>query len=134
LFYFKSFLYCLKGKDKVLILCQKRSKKMQNKSSQVQNLLLFLTISFFVSTLPYSMFYALRLNSFINDKEVKDFWTGFLSLLQYVRHSSNFLIYLLTSSIIYSELQIIIKELGFKKQTTFELETSTNNVSRLNSR
>lgn len=96
---------------------------MQNKSSQVQNLLLFLTISFFVSTLPYSMFYALRLNSFISNKEIKDIWTAVLSLLQYVRHSSNFLIYLLTSSIIYSELQIIIKELGLRKQSSSFIRT-----------
>jgi len=90
---------------------------MQNKSSQVQNLLLFLTISFFVSTLPYSMFYAMRLNFEITDKDVKDFWIGALSLLQYVRHSSNFLIYLFTSSIIYSEIQIIIKEIGLWRQS-----------------
>ena len=96
---------------KVLVTSQKRIKHAHNKSTQVQSLLLFLTVSFFWSTLPYSMFYALRIHELLDyDRDIKNLLVGVLSLMQYLRHSANFLIYLFTSSIIRAELQVILSQ------------------------
>ncbi|CAF0860591.1 unnamed protein product [Brachionus calyciflorus] len=84
----------------------RRSKKMQAKGFHVANLLLFLTVSFFFTTVPYSTFYALKLNTNLEGK-TKSIVIGILTLLQYMRHSANFLIYLFTSSIIKNEINII---------------------------
>lgn len=105
--------------NRTLALQAKRTKKMQSKGFHVANLLLFLTVSFFFTTVPYSTFYALRLNVNMNLK-AKNIVVGILTLLQYTRHSANFLIYLFTSSIIKHEIQVIFQNLK-KKITTLEL-------------
>lgn len=103
-------------RDKVLLNHVKRNKKMNSKRSQVANLLLFLTTSFFFTTLPSSMYYALRLNQdeYYSDPNIKYITIGVLSLLQYARHAGNFLIYLFTSSIIRAEIKQIYR--NFKLQ------------------
>lgn len=88
----------------------KRNKKLQTKTSHVANLLLFLTVSFLFSTVPYSTYYALGIN--LNfDYKAKRIVVGVLTAMQYTRHSANFLIYLFTSSIIKSEMKKIIEEM-----------------------
>jgi hypothetical protein len=88
----------------------KRNKKLQTKTSHVANLLLFLTVSFLFSTVPYSTYYALGIN--LNfDYKAKKIVVGVLTAMQYTRHSANFLIYLFTSSIIKSEMKTIIEEM-----------------------
>jgi hypothetical protein len=91
----------------------KNSKRLQSKTSHVTNLLLFLTVSFFFSTVPYSTFYALRLNIY-EDVKTKNIVVGILTLLQYTRHSANFLIYLFTSSVIKAEINEIISRMKRK--------------------
>ena len=78
--------------------------KLKAKGFDVANLLLFLNISFLFTTVPYSTFYALKLNLTIN-QEYKEIIINILALLQYARHSANFLIYLITSSIIKKEIK-----------------------------
>ncbi|RNA21334.1 hypothetical protein BpHYR1_028645 [Brachionus plicatilis] len=90
---------------------RKMPRKLYSKGSHVANLLLFLTVSFFFTTVPYSMFYALKLNVTLNEKS-KQAVVGFLTLLQYMRHSSNFLIYLLTSTILKNEVKILYGKLA----------------------
>jgi hypothetical protein len=104
-------------KDKVLLNHAKRSKKMNSKRSQVANLLLFLTVSFFCTTLPYSMYYALGFNEIKanTDLILRDIIIGVLSLLQFARHSANFLIYLFTSSIIRAEIKQIYRNFKCKQ-------------------
>lgn len=106
-------------RDKVLINHAKRSRKMNSKRSQVANLLMFLTVSFFCTSLPYSMYYALRFNddSYYSDLNIKRISIGVLSLLQYARHSANFLIYLFTSSIIRAEIRQIYRNISCKRKT-----------------
>lgn len=99
--------------DRVLILQARRSKQMQSKGFHVANLLLFLTVSFFFTTVPYSTFYALKLNLNL-DLKSKNIIIGLLAILQYTRHSANFLIYLFTSSIIKNEIRVIIQ--NFKRK------------------
>ena len=92
---------------------------MNSKRSQVANLLMFLTVSFFCTSLPYSMYYALRFNddSYYSDLNIKRISIGVLSLLQYARHSANFLIYLFTSSIIRAEIRQIYRNISCKRKT-----------------
>ena len=94
----------------VLIKQAKRNKRQQTKGSQVANLLLFLTVSFVIATVPYSTFYALKVNLDM-DSKFKNIVINILSLLQYLRHAANFLIYLSTSSIIKNEIKLLYKEL-----------------------
>jgi hypothetical protein len=105
-------------KDKVLLNHARRSKKMNSKRSQVANLLLFLTVSFFCTTLPYSTYYALQINFVYPDQAIKHIAVGVLTLLQYARHSANFLIYLFTSSIIRAEIKQIYRNFKCKKSAT----------------
>lgn len=109
----KSKLSRAKSTDKSLKLQAKRNKKMQSKGSHVTNLLLFLTVSFFFTTVPYSLFYALKLNIDF-DFKTRNIVIGILALLQYFRHAANFLIYLFTSSIIKNELKTIFQSIGKK--------------------
>nr|QVK45783.1 G protein-coupled receptor [Proales similis] len=107
----------LEGKAKdgaldVLKLQAKRNKRAQSKTSHVARLLLFLTISFLFTTVPYSTYYALRLD--ISSYELRTIIVGVLALLQYARHSANFLIYLLTSSVIKNEVKQMIGSLKRK--------------------
>lgn len=104
-------------KDKVLLNHARRSKKMNSKRSQVANLLLFLTVSFFCTTLPYSTYYALRINFVYPDMAIKQIAVGVLTLLQYARHAANFLIYLFTSSIIRAEMKQIYRNIKCRKLT-----------------
>lgn len=94
--------------DKTLKLQAKKNKKLQSKGSHVTKLLMFLTVSFFFTTVPYSLFYALKLNIDL-DSKTRIQVAGVLALLQYLRHSGNFLIYLLTSSIIKFEIKSIFR-------------------------
>jgi hypothetical protein len=100
-----------KNFTEVLIVQAKRNKKQQSKGSQVANLLLFLTVSFVIATVPYSTFYALKLNLNLLNAESRNILINILSLLQYLRHAANFLIYLATSSIIKNEFKLIFNEL-----------------------
>jgi hypothetical protein len=99
----------VKNFTQVLIVQAKRNKKQQSKGSQVANLLLFLTISFVIATVPYSTFYALKLNLNM-DMVMRNVIINVLSLVQYLRHAANFLIYLATSSIIKNEFKTIFIE------------------------
>jgi hypothetical protein len=92
----------------------KRSKRVHSKGSHVANLMLFLTVSFFLTSVPYSLFYALRLNFIITNQNAKNLAIGALTVLKYARHSFNFLIYLSTSSLIKSEVELVIRELQKK--------------------
>lgn len=83
--------------------------KKNTKGLDVANLLIFLNISFIITTLPYSSFYALKLNFFFNEN-YKKIIIGILTFLQYTRHSGNFLIYLITSSIIKNEIKKIYRK------------------------
>jgi hypothetical protein len=98
-----------KNFTEILIVQAKRNKKQQSKGSQVANLLLFLTVSFVIATVPYSTFYALKLNLNM-DMDMRNVVVSVLSLLQYLRHAANFLIYLATSSIIKNEFKLIFNE------------------------
>lgn len=96
--------------DKLLKIQAKRNKKLQSKGSHVTKLLMFLTVSFFFTTVPYSLFYALKLNIDL-DPKTRIQVVGVLALLQYLRHSGNFLIYLFTSSIIKFEIKSIFRSI-----------------------
>ena len=96
--------------DKSVKLQAKRAKKMQSKGSHVTKCMFF-TLSFFFTTVPYSLFYALKLNNELSNPTARNIVIGVLSLLQYVRHAGNFLIYLLTSSIIKNEMKAILQSL-----------------------
>jgi hypothetical protein len=97
-------------------------KRKQSKSSYIANLLIFLTISFFFTTLPYSMIYAADQNNLFNNNQSGLIAKRVLLSLQYIRHATNFLIYVLTSSIICNEIKsfqtewsnYIRKKLGLK--------------------
>ena len=99
-----------KNFTEVLLIQAKRNKKQQSKGSQVANLLLFLTLSFVICTVPYSTFYALKLNLNM-DSPLRNIVINVLSLLQYMRHAGNFLIYLATSSILKHEIKFIYRNL-----------------------
>ena len=90
-----------------------RNKRLQNKTSHVANLLAFLTISFLFTTVPYSTFYALGLN-FGSNQNLKNTVVGILTVLQYTRHSANFLIYLFTSTIIKREMKALFADIKKK--------------------
>ncbi len=100
-------------KKKELGVQAKSKKRLQNKTSHVANLLAFLTVSFLFTTVPYSTFYALGLN-FESNQNLKNIVVGILTILQYTRHSANFLIYLFTSTIIKREIKKIVEELKKK--------------------
>ena len=100
-----------KEKKAVLDVHESRKKRLQNKTSHVANLLAFLTISFLFTTVPYSTFYAMGLNNIVSDQNLKNIVVGILTVLQYTRHSANFLIYLFTSTIIKREIRKIIVEI-----------------------
>jgi hypothetical protein len=89
-----------------------QQQQQQSKGSYVKNLLIFLTLSFFFTTLPYSLIYATNLN----ETYFKVTYTGSiikrcLISLQYTRHSTNFLIYILTSTIIQNEIKKCFQEI-----------------------
>ena len=91
---------------------KKVTKQQQSKGSYVKNLLIFLTLSFFFTTLPYSLIYATNLN----ETYFKITYSGSiikrcLVSLQYTRHSINFLIYILTSTIIQNEIKKCFQEI-----------------------
>jgi hypothetical protein len=108
-----------KSFTEVLIVQAKRNKRQQTKGSQVANLLLFLTFSFIVCTVPYSTFYALKVNIQLLDMYGRNVVINILSLLQYTRHAGNFLIYLSTSSILKNEIKCIIIDLRLKFRNKF---------------
>jgi hypothetical protein len=85
----------------------------QSKGSYVKNLLIFLTLSFFFTTLPYSMIYATSLNDILIQSYTGNIIKRCLISLQYTRHSTNFLIYILTSTIIQNEIKKCFKEIEF---------------------
>ena len=85
----------------------------QSKGSYVKNLLIFLTLSFFFTTLPYSMIYASQLNDILIRSYSGNIIKRCLLSLQYTRHSTNFLIYILTSTIIQNEFKKCFKEIEF---------------------
>lgn len=100
----------IKSMDKSLKTQAIRNKRIQSKGSHVTRLLMFLTVSFFFTTVPYSLFYALKLNIEF-DVKTRNIVIGVLALLQYLRHAANFLIYLFTSSIIKNEMKTIFRSI-----------------------
>lgn len=82
-----------------------------NKGAFVTNLLLFLTISFICTTLPYSMYYATKANDNKTTSKSNLIIKRSLGLLQYLRHSTNFIIYVISSSIIRNEISSALEEL-----------------------
>lgn len=82
-----------------------------SKGAHVTNTLIFLTISFFFTTLPYSMFYATDLNEILVTSDTGNLIKRCISSLQYIRHAANFLIYVFTSTIIQTEIRKALTEL-----------------------
>ena len=85
----------------------------QSKGTYVKNLLIFLTVSFFFTTLPYSMIYTTTLNETYFKYHYGSIVKRCLVSLQYTRHATNFLIYILTSSIIQKEIKKFFEEVKF---------------------
>jgi hypothetical protein len=97
-----------------------RDKEMKRKTGKnshrlhITKLLLLLTISFFFTTVPYSLFYALRLNTEIVNYTLKTLIIGLLAILAYARHAFNFIIYLSISPVIKTEIRRIYRIIRFK--------------------
>ena len=94
----------------IVISTLRRNTQLQTKTSHVTNLLLFLTVSFLFTTVPYSTYYAFRPYIEFNLK-ARNIFVGVLAALQYTRHSANFLIYLSTSTILRNELKLVAIEI-----------------------
>ena len=88
------------------------SKRHQHhKEKYVKNLLIFLTVAFFFTTLPYTVIYTTSLKDTFFQTSTGIIIKRCLQSLQYTRHAGSFLIYILTSSIIKKEINNCFNEI-----------------------
>ena len=81
------------------------AQQQTSKQTFVKNLLIFLTLSFFFTTLPSSMIYTTSLNDTFYKTNTGSILKRCLQSIQYTRHAANFLIYISTSTIIQNEIR-----------------------------
>ena len=83
------------------------TKHSQRRNRRIVLMLVLLTSSFAISTIPSTIFYSF-FRPFMNNKPYKRLLSLIFTLLRHVSHSFNFLIYFKYSSIIKQELNAII--------------------------
>jgi len=89
-----------------------------SRNRKIVLMLTLLTLSFTLSTLPSSLFYAF-FRPHLNNKPYRRLLTMSFNLLRHLSHAFNFVIYFTSSSIIKQQLNDIIKELSKKKSIRY---------------
>jgi len=89
-----------------------------NRNRKIVQVLILLTLSFTISTLPSSLFYS-YFRPIFNDKPYRRLLTNSFNLLRHLSHTFNFIIYFTSSSIIKQQLKDIIRDLNNKKSIQY---------------
>lgn len=117
---YKSSMRILKYQNNVVRNAQHRQQRLHFKISK---LLILLTISFGLTTVPYTFLYAIRKVTGNRSFEL-NVMRRLLSSLQYMGHALNFLIYIYSSSnmrreirVLFTKLEIIL--LNFKRNLAY---------------
>lgn len=90
---------------------RRKQQKSKNRNEKILIMLILLTTSFAVSTLPSNIFYAYFRRS-LSDKPYRRVITSLLTCLRHLSHAFNFLIYFTYSSMIRTELKRVIDDIA----------------------